>query len=71
MDKDFFFWFKNSGQMTIFLWLCSLQNTDHVMSFWLGTTRLVFKSFQVFRFIPTGSVNERTIESLESNALFV
>ena len=25
---------KNSGLVTIFLWLCGLQNTDHVMPFW-------------------------------------
>ena len=27
--------FKNSGHVIIFLWLCGLQNTDHVMPFWL------------------------------------
>ena len=27
--------FKNSGHMITFLWLCGLQNTDHVMLFWL------------------------------------
>ena len=27
--------FKNSGHVMIFLWLCGLQNTDHVMPFWL------------------------------------
>ena len=32
--------FKNSGHMTIFLWLCSLQNTDHVVPFWFGTTKM-------------------------------
>ena len=32
--------FKNSGLVTIFLWLCGLQNTDHVMPFWLGTTKM-------------------------------
>ena len=26
---------KNSGHVMIFLWLCGLQNTDHVMPFWL------------------------------------
>ena len=28
--------FKNSGDVTTSLWLCGLQNTDHVILFWLG-----------------------------------
>ena len=27
--------FKNCGHVIMFLWLCGLQNTDHVMPFWL------------------------------------
>ena len=27
--------FKYSGHVIIFLWLCGLQNTDHVIPFWL------------------------------------
>ena len=27
--------FKNSGHVMTFLWLCGLQNTDHMMPFWL------------------------------------
>ena len=32
---DFSLRFTNSGHVIILLWLCGLQNTDHVMPFWL------------------------------------
>jgi len=45
VDKGFFqpasktvgfsLWFKYSGHVILFLWLCGLQNTDHVMPLWL------------------------------------
>ena len=33
----FSLWFKYSGHVILFLWLCGLQNTDHVMPLWLIT----------------------------------
>ena len=33
---------KNSGHVITFLRRCGLQNTDHVMPFWLWTTCLIF-----------------------------
>ena len=34
-DVGFSLRLKNSGHVITFLWFCSLQNTDHVIPFWL------------------------------------